>query len=38
LSGLAQLSISGFIALGGFFLIGALVANLIYGFSEGGRS
>lgn len=31
LSGLAQLSVSGFIALGGFFIFGAITANLIYG-------
>jgi hypothetical protein len=30
MSGLAQLSVSGFIALAGFFLAGAVVANLIY--------
>jgi len=37
LSGLAQLSISGFIALAGFFLVGAVIANLIYS-GNGGRS
>jgi hypothetical protein len=37
MSGLAQLSISGFIALAGFFLCGAVMANLIYK-RKGGLS
>jgi hypothetical protein len=36
LSGLAQLSVSGFIALAGFFVSGMIVANLMYGMQ--GRS
>jgi hypothetical protein len=36
MSGLAQLSVSGFIALAGFFLVGAVVANLIYSGRRNG--
>jgi hypothetical protein len=35
LSGLAQLSVSGFIALAFFFIGGIITANLIYG-KQGG--
>jgi len=31
MSGLAQLSVSGFIALAGFFVAGAAAAKIIYG-------
>jgi hypothetical protein len=37
LSGLMQLSISGFIAMAGFFGAGVLVAHMIYKPAKGGR-
>jgi len=38
LSGLMQLSVSGFLAMAGFFGVGVLVANLVYRSGKGGRS
>ena len=38
LSGLMQLSVSGFLAMAGFFGAGIVVAHLVYRSGEGGKS